>query len=233
MFGATALAARIEKLTLTSRGKERTYYLFVPEGVTRDHPVPLVITLHGSGRNGASLVEKWKDLAAKEGIILAGPDSTDSKQWSYPEDGPMLLRDVVEAVKTKYPVDGRRVYLFGHSAGAGFAIQMGLLESEYFAAVAIHAGALSPNDYPVMDIATRKLPFAIFVGTIDPYFPLAQVRATRDALQKSGFVAELTEIPRHNHDYYSIADRVNRPAWDFLGKYSLPQDAKFTSYANM
>jgi hypothetical protein len=39
------------------------------------------------------------------------------------------------------------------SAGAGFAIYMSLFESEYFAAMAIHAGALPSEDYWVADRA--------------------------------------------------------------------------------
>ena len=32
--------------------------------------------LHGSNRTGVTLVEKWKDYAKKENIIIAGPDAT-------------------------------------------------------------------------------------------------------------------------------------------------------------
>jgi poly(3-hydroxybutyrate) depolymerase len=99
--------------------------------------------LHGSNRTGNSLVEKWKDLAKKENFIIAGPDATDLSFWGTPQDGPEFLRDLVEELKSKHPINPRRVYLFGHSAGASFAIQMSLLESQYFAATAIHAGALA------------------------------------------------------------------------------------------
>ena len=47
-----------------------------------------------------------------------------------------------KTLKSKYPINPRRVYLFGHSAGASFALHMSLMESQYFAAAAIHAGAL-------------------------------------------------------------------------------------------
>jgi len=226
-------AAKVEKQTILSRGATRTYYLFVPDGIDAAKPVPLIVTLHGSGRNGATLVDKWKGLAQKEHIILAGPDSTNSQQWSAPEDGPALLHDLVELLKSKYAIDGRRVYLFGHSAGAVFALQTGLIESEYFAAVAIHAGAMPANSFNVMDYATRKIPFAIICGTRDAFFPIEYVRATRDELKKRGFVAELTEVPNHTHDYYTTADATNKVAWEFLRKYSLAADAKFTEYANM
>jgi len=64
------------KELITSNKKERVYYLFVPEKKS-EKPLPVLILLHGSNRNGFSLVEKWKDLAEKEGILLAGPDAID------------------------------------------------------------------------------------------------------------------------------------------------------------
>ncbi|HWS70601.1 MAG TPA: PHB depolymerase family esterase [Thermoanaerobaculia bacterium] len=229
----SAFAAKVEKQSLRSRGKDRTYFLFIPDGLDAAHPVPLLLTLHGSGRNGASLVDRWKVLAEKEKFVVAGADSLDSQFWSAPEDGPALLRDIVEAVRAKAPIDGKRIYLFGHSAGAGFALQMGLLESDYFAAVAVHAGALLPNDAPpLIAMATRKIPFALFIGDRDPLVPIVAVRDTRDTLVKAGFVAELTEIPHHNHDYYSRAGAINRDAWTFLARQALAKEPAFTEYAN-
>lgn len=226
-------AAKVEKQSLRSRGKERTYVLFVPDGLDAAKPVPLLITLHGSGRNGASLVDRWKALAEKEKFVVAGPDSTDSQFWAAPEDGPALLRDLVESVRAKAPVDAKRIYLFGHSAGGGFALQMGLLESEYFAAIAVHAGALQPNDAPpLIAMATRKIPFTLVVGDRDPLVPAAAVRDTRDALVKAGFVAGLSEIPHHDHDYYSRAAAINREVWAFLSRQALAKEPAFTEYAN-
>lgn len=233
LTSVSTFAARLEKHTLISRGKERGYYLFVPEGVDKEHPAPLLVTLHGSGRNGSILVEKWRGLAGRSRIVVAGPDSIDASRWSAPDDGPQLLHDLVEEIKKKYAIDGRRVYLFGHSAGACFALQMGLLESEYFAAVALHAGALQREDYSLTSYASRKMPFAMFVGTRDPLFPLDAVRATRDQLQKRGFVAELTEIRNHTHDYYGRSDSINKSAWTFLERHSLSAEPKFTVYSNM
>ena len=136
----------ITKELITSNGKTRPYYLYVPSTVKAPNLAPLIVTLHGSNRTGITLVEKWKDYAKKEGIILAGPDATNLRGWDSPHDGPDFLRDLVEELKTKYPVNPRRVYLFGHSAGAIFALHMSLMESQYFAATAVHAGALAGDD---------------------------------------------------------------------------------------
>ena len=227
---SAAASDDITKELITSKGITRAYYLYVPATVKASSPAPLVVLLHGSGRVGNSLVEKWKDLAKKEGFIIAGPDSSNTRGWGSPQDGPDFLRDLVEALKTKYPINPRRVYLFGHSAGASFALQMSLMESQYFAATAIHAGSLAPDDRELIDMAKRKIPIFIQVGDSDQYFPLKAVRATRDALNVKGFAVELTELPNHDHWYYDLAPKINRAAWDFLKKYELEADPIYRKF---
>ena len=228
----TAAAAKdeITKELITSKGKTRAYYLYVPSTIKASSPAPLIVMLHGSGRVGISLVEKWKDLAKKEGIIIAGPDSADTQGWGSPQDGPDYLHDLVEELKSKYPINPRRVYLFGHSAGASFALEMSLMESQYFAATAIHAGALQPDDIELIDMAKRKIPIFIQVGDSDKYFPLKAVRATRDELNAKGFAVELTELPGHDHWYYDLAPKINLSAWEFLKKHELESDPYYQKF---
>ena len=218
----------ITKELITSKGKERAYYLYVPS--TIKGPAPLIVMLHGSNRTGVTLVEKWKDYAKKENIIIAGPDATNLRGWGSPQDGPDFLRDLVEELKSKYPINPRRVYLFGHSAGASFSLHMGLMESEYFAAVAIHAGALTKQDYELIELAKRKIPISMQIGDSDQLVPIEVVRATRDALKEAGFTVDLIEIAGHDHWYYDKASKFNQTAWEFLKKYELDAEPKFQKY---
>lgn len=232
LSGSSLAKDDITKELIKSNGKERAYYLYVPSTIAAGTQAPLIVTLHGSGRNGITLVEKWKDYAKQQGIILAGPDASNSQGWSAPQDGPDFLRDLVEELKTKYPVNPRRVYLFGHSAGACFAIHMSLMESQYFAAAAIHAGALrSEREFSLIDLPKRKIPISIQVGDSDAFFPLKEVRATSKALQEAGFPVDMVEIKNHDHNYYSSAPKYNQTAWEFLKKYELPEDPLYQQYS--
>lgn len=215
---------------LITRGKTRAYYLYVPSTIKPETKAPLIVMLHGSGRNGITLVEKWKDYAKKEGIILAGPDASNQRGWSAPQDGPDYLYELVEELKTKYPINPRRVYLFGHSAGACFALHMSLMESEYFAATAIHAGALRGDEAELIKLAKRKIPISIQVGDSDNFFPLTEVRATRDALKAADMPVDLIEIKNHNHWYYDKAAKFNQTAWEFLKQHELQADPQFAKY---
>jgi poly(3-hydroxybutyrate) depolymerase len=188
--------AKPEKQTITSMGTERTYYTLVPDKLTA--PAPLLLLLHGSGRDGMSQIDEWKGLAEKEGIILVAPDSSNSREWSMNTDGPEFLHDVVEAVRAKHSVDGTRLYIFGHSAGAVFALYMGVMESRYFAAAGVHAGAIGEDFYPYLDLAKRKIPVTIWVGTEDPYFKLAPQQQARRRPILAGLSTEI--IRSHRQD---------------------------------
>ncbi|HZI66315.1 MAG TPA: dienelactone hydrolase family protein [Thermoanaerobaculia bacterium] len=227
---AAAAKGKTEKRALVSAGKTRIYYRYVPSGVKAGRPAPLLVTLHGSGGNGWALVYKWRKFAEKEGIVLVGPDSTNPEVWNIDNDGPAFLHDVVEETRRQVPIDGRRIHLFGHSAGAVFALEIAALESEYFAAAAAHAGALESQYYSVFQYATRKTPIFLIVGTRDVLFPLPSVRATRDALAERGFPVELRELWNHNHNYYVRSREVNRYAWEFLSRHALGDEPKYKQY---
>jgi poly(3-hydroxybutyrate) depolymerase len=225
---ATFAAAKPEKQTITSMGAERTYYTFVPEKLTA--PAPLLLLLHGSGRDGMSQIDEWKALAEKAGIILVAPDSANSSEWSMNTDGPEFLHDVVEAVRAKHSVDGTRLYIFGHSAGAVFALYMAVMESKYFAAAGVHAGAMGEDFYPYLELAKRKIPITIWVGTEDPYFKLTLVKATQAELNKHDFDAKVVEMKGHDHNYYGVSKDLNPKVWDFLRSNKLDGEASWQVY---
>ncbi|MGZ4895781.1 MAG: dienelactone hydrolase family protein [Candidatus Angelobacter sp.] len=221
-------AAKPEKQTISSMGAERTYYTFVPEKLTA--PAPLLLLLHGSGRDGMSQINEWEELAEKEGLILAAPDSANSREWSMNVDGPEFLHEVVEAVRARHSVDGTRMYIFGHSAGAVFALYMGVMESRYLAAAGVHAGAIGEDFYPYLDLAKLKIPITIWVGTEDPYFKLPLVKATQAELNKHGFDAKVVEIKGHDHNYYAVSKDLNPKIWDFLRNSKLEGEASWQVY---
>lgn len=223
--------AKVEKLKLGSGRDAHTYYLYIPEKATPG-PAPLLLLLHGSGRNGMSLVDPWLPLAKREGIVLVAPDASDPQAWRMPQEGPDFFHDLVETVVAAHGnVDRRRVYVFGHSAGAIQGLDLGVLEPDYFAAVAVHAGVVSPQMIPLLDRPSRKIPVAIWIGTRDPFFPLDAVRRSRDVLTQHGFTVQFTEIPDHTHDYYSTSAQTNRDVWAFLQHQKLTSDPQFQPYS--
>jgi len=230
MIGVAQTGERDSKLTLTSNGQTRAYRVFVPDGFGRTGPGPAIVLYNGSGSSVDGLMDPWKEVARKDGVILIGPDAFQSGAWRIPQDSPDFTGEVVEDVKARLPIDPRRVYLFGHSGGAGHVLLLGLLESEYFAAVGAHAGALRPDDRRLLDVPQRKIPMAIWVGTKDQMVPLKMVRDTLAVLTARNFPAKTFEIPGHTHSYAERAPEVTAAAWEFLRKESLMAEPKFYRY---
>jgi len=232
LYQPTSQSDKIVKQTFDLDGQSRSYYIFVPEKISAH--APLLLVLHGSNMDGRSIVEEWKEIARKEGFIVVGPDSLNPAGWSLETDGPGFIYALVEALKAKYQIDARRVYLFGYSAGAVYALQLSMLESEYFAATAVYAGAMDPTTYNRVERAKRKIAVALFVGTDDPFFPVPKVKATRNELKRQGFPVYMKEFwiddSLHGHDYHSVAGAVNRESWRFLKGYQLEGEAKFKTY---
>jgi poly(3-hydroxybutyrate) depolymerase len=229
--GVASAAPDFRKQLLEHRGTMRAYYLAAPKDLAPGEKRPLVLAFHGSGGEGSKIVDNWAKLAQKERFFVAGLKSLDRWNWAIPADGPDLVYNLTETLLRKLPIDSSRIYLFGHSAGAVFALRLGLLESQYFAAVAVHAGSFrSSADFATIPMARRKLPLLIISGDRDPIFPLASVKSTIAAMQAAGIPAE-SFIMHGDHRYYALGDSVNVRAWEFLKKHSLKATPRYEAYA--
>jgi hypothetical protein len=113
------------------------------------------------------------------------------------------------------------------------AITTGLLESEYFAAVAVHAGALPADSYDLIDYHDRKTPFAIWVGNPRPLFPCAAGRSTKAAIVARGLPVTLEVMKHHTHAYYGKCRDINRAAWAFLKEQRLSVGPNSSNIGNL
>ncbi|MGO9777107.1 MAG: alpha/beta hydrolase family esterase [Terracidiphilus sp.] len=217
---------KITKQTFEFEGRVRTYYLYVPEVAD---PMPVLMILHGYPADlpatGYPMVDSWKDLAAKEHIIVVAPnaDSQSPDFWNRKLNPPGFFRAVIEQVKAQHPIDASRIYLFGHSAGAQYALSLAVAEGNYYAAAAVHAGALSSDYGAILALANRRIPIAIWSGNLDSIYPLEMVKQTKSILEANGYPVELNVMPGHNHDYFTVDGAVNERAWKFLKKSQLAQ----------
>lgn len=225
-----ARAADITKETLAFDGRDRTFYLYAPPATA---PAPLVLLLHGSGSRGIFMAKIWKDLATREGIVLVAPDSLHPDiGWDLRVDGPDYIRAVLAQVTATHAIDPHRLYVFGQSGGAVYTLQLAMLESEFFAAAAVHAGAWRhPVEYKVADYATRKIPVSISVGDQDEYFPMDSVQNTQHILTLAGFPVEVNILPGRHHPYADVPADFNDGVWAFFRRTTLQGDPKFADYS--
>src|SRR5450432_2409898 len=184
---------KTEELQFTFAGRQRVCYYFAP-AVSQD-ALPLIVLLHGSGRDGRVMVDHWKALAAREQFIVVAPNAYDAQTWRSDDDGPDFLRSVVEQIKANHSVDMNRIYLFGHSAGAVYGLAIALIQSDYFAAAAVHAGTFDPANSELFAHATRKIPIAIWVGSDDQSFLVNAAATTKKLFEANGFPVQLSIMP--------------------------------------
>ena len=220
--GATHGSDHPSRISIRSGHRLRDYYVFVPASIAPDTPAPVLLLLHGSYQSPLDVLPQWTEVAECAGVILAAP---------LHDDTPALMRDIVDDLATRRSIDRRRLYLFGHSAGGVHALMLGLLESQYFAAVAVHAAAWTQRDYfNAIPLARRKIPVWMTIGDQDRFFAMKDVTATEAALRNAGFPVTLTIIKGHDHSYTDVAPSVNRTAWEFFEPIGLAQAPVFAPY---
>ena len=210
----TENAAHQTSNVLMFDGMRRFYQTY--NGATSPERVKAVIVLlHGAGRSGVSLVEKWRMTADKKQIFLIGP-STSGRYW--PASNPDSYGFIDAVIKDAYEKYGLKpdlpLYLFGHSSGAIYALEYTVRHPEKFDAVAIHAGRLAGlAGLKHMDSAQKLPPITIINGTQDGEFPLSDVRPSAKVLAYRGFNVHLYILEGHTHWYYTLAPYINALAW--------------------
>jgi predicted esterase len=178
------------------------------------------------------MLERWTDVASHEDVILLAPNSLHTDVgWDFHTDGPDFVHALIDTVAANHPVDFRRLYLFGQSGGAVYTLTLAMLESEYFAAAALHAGAWRlAAEYRVMDYAKRKIPISIWVGDEDEYFSLSSVKNTQCALAGAAFPVELNLLTNRHHSLLDVPPDFNANVFAFLGRHALGDISKYVPY---
>jgi dipeptidyl aminopeptidase/acylaminoacyl peptidase len=204
-------ASDVSSLALPCAGAKFTYLLFIPD---RTQPLPAILLLHGAGDQASDFLGAWKSFAKKQKIVLIAPELP--RDPKFEDMAPEVFRCMVDDAKKRSAIDPDRVYVFGNSMGGYLAYDAAMFDSEYFAAVAVHAMGIADEYAGILKHAKRKTPIAIYIGDQDPLVPVAKVRATRDLLEKAGFPVQYVEVKGHDHNFYALTNQVTEAAWKFL-----------------
>jgi len=220
---ASSAASEVKSRSVRCENVQQTYLYYAPEGPADAGPLPAVLLLHGAGDHPAPMVEAWMRFASKKKIILLAPELP--REEKYEESAPQVFRCVVEDARQLMKIDPQRVYIFGNSMGGYLAYDAAMFDSQYFAALAVHAMRIADDYRWIVSRAQRKTPIAIYIGDHDQYFSVDSVRKTRDLLRQAGFPVRYVEFINHDHNYYARSDEINADAWNFLKENSLPLPA--------
>ena len=225
---AQGLPPGVEKKTIAADGAQQSYYLFVPDHARKDPPMPLIVLMHGAGGDGLGQIEAWRPVAQDHRIILLAPNIRNSAaDWDQLYDHPEWIRQAIDEVGRKHSVDGRRMYLWGYSAGCMFSFYFAFVESRYFAAAAVHGGVIENFKFQMADFAIRKVPIAYYIGTKDQWWTVQQTRATRDALAARAFPVHYVELNGADHRFFMRSEEITSDAWKYMKQFALDRDPQF------
>ena len=131
----------------------RAYKLYVPAS-RRSARMALIVMLHGCTQSPDDFAAgtQMNRLADQHGFMVVypeqAPNANGSKCWNWfkaqdqvrDSGEPSLIAGITREVAANYPVDLRRIYVAGLSAGAAMAVILGETYPELYAGIGAHSG---------------------------------------------------------------------------------------------
>ena len=157
----------------TNEAGTRDYKLYIPAG-THAQPMPLVVMLHGCKQNPDDFAAgtRMNQLAQAQACVVLYPGQSHAVNrlgcwnWFKKEDQqrdlgePAIVAGMTRHIAAALPIDARRIYVAGLSAGGAMAAIMAANYPDLYAAVGIHSGLPHAAAYDVISalMAMRKGP---------------------------------------------------------------------------
>ncbi len=150
--------------------------VFLPEGISDDASLPVVLNFHGFGQSGIeqAIFSDYERTAAREGFIVVHPTGVPApgnfdNAWELLEqdfadrDDAAMVESLITIIADNYCGDRSRVYATGFSNGGYFTSRLVCQLSDTIAA-AVSVGALT---HPDNCEPSRAVPYMAFHGTND------------------------------------------------------------------
>ena len=179
------------------------FSLYVPEAWDGQASMPLVVALHGGSGHGRDFLWSWLREARGRNVLVLSPTAQD-RTWSIMGGADVdadRLRETIESVAARYPVDRARVLLTGMSDGATYALLLGLRSGPPFTHLAPACGVLHPLLFAGGLDRAQDFPIYLIHGALDWMFPVYTARMGRDALLSAGARLVYREIEDLSHTY--------------------------------
>lgn len=242
---------------LDARNEVRYVDVYVPKSYKRAKGgVPVVMWFMGSRTNVRKdyhyLGMCYEDsgiapYAEKNNFMLVVIDQKhiDNKGWGMLEDedrDEALTLDVLAYLKTRFPIDASRVYLWGISAGGKLSQVMAAKHSNLFAAVVSFSGVIDDQE------SQFWMNFSNCIKSSPRKFPIQHWQTAGDYESLIKYMPDMIKLYRDNghpvefvwldnmpgralkHEWY--ADLYNQKMWDWCKQFRVVNEETVTARAS-
>ena len=214
--------------TVNTNGHVYRYQIYVPVDYTPRTAWPVVVSLHGNGRQGTDGIRQTgTDFAIRireNGrpfpALVVFPQAQPGTRWFYPEMEALIVGELRQTIRD-FHVDTTRLYLQGYSMGGTGSYRLALHRPNIFAAMIVVAGRVEdgPNytaaeieidhranpflaasdPFAALAAKIKTLPIWLFHGDADTTVDVAQSRQLVAALERAGAHVRYTEYAGVDH----------------------------------
>jgi predicted esterase len=175
---------------------EHLAWILTPSAIDPGHRHPLVVVLHGAGRQDELLVRGLTSAGEpdRRRAIFVVPRSR-QMTWDLIAGGGgedlAFLGLVLDSLYRRYPIDPARRAIVGFSDGASYGLSVGLSNPRTFSAVMAWAAGFLAVDTPNLAPDDPKPRILLEYGTRDQLFPFEHVALPmRDVLTRMEYPLE-------------------------------------------
>ncbi len=204
------------------------YQVYVPADYAPSTAWPVIVSLHGNGRQGTDgMLQTGTDFAirirenrAPFPAIVIFPQAKPDTRWFYPEMEELVMAELRRTI-AEFRTDTMRLYLHGYSMGGGGSYRIAFRWPAVFAALIAVAGrvedgpqytsaeiaidrratpfVVAPDPFASLAAGIKHIPIWIFHGDADETVQVDQSRKLVSALKHAGAPVRYTEYPGVDH----------------------------------
>lgn len=173
----------LNEWSLQHRGEGRRSAVILPRAYA-GQGLPLLVGLHGSGGNGATMFRQngWGRTCDEAGYVGFFPNGLPNQGSDRIEEEVDFLAAAIAQLQDEVAIDAKRVYVTGFSAGARKCYRLAALHSDRVAAIAAHSGimgfrtSMGPDRWDPDITAAGKVSVLHIHGAKDTSVPLTAPR---------------------------------------------------------
>lgn len=225
LFANATHGVEWEQVTLTIEGEERSLRIALPDAFEGER-YPVIVGFHGYRGD----VKVWfyeythfHEFIPQRNFIAVYPEGPMS--WSPAHNGRdfAFFEEIIDHLKAKYPVDDERIYVVGHSNGAGIASALVSMRPNIVAAGAVQAGLYRPRKSEHRPATSTMPPLLLTWGSEDQLQRPTQshLQDMLEPFEAFGHHTELLIIEGMQHGWGGPKFQLEETMLDFLFQYSL------------